>query len=130
MASKKLETLSACEWKLMRLVWEFKECDSRLACQRAKEEYEWADSTTKTFLRRLVKKGYLHAKRVGTCFLYKPARSSFEPLRQAVDNLLAYAKEETVAPLVAHIVKKSKLSRQEIHDLRALLDQCEPADKD
>ena len=129
MTAKKLEPLSEGEWKLMRIVWRFDECDARRVCQQAKKDYEWAVSTTKTFLRRLVNKGYLNAKRVGNSFLYQPARSSFDPLRLAVDNLLGYAMDETVAPLLIHIVNKRKLSRKDLAELRSLLDEHDPDKK-
>lgn len=121
---KERESLSGGEWKVMSIVWDFQECDARQVCQQAQKEYDWAESTTKTFLRRVVNKGYLKAKRVGNSFLYTPIRSSFEPLRLAVDNLLRYAKDETIAPLLTHIVKKRKLSREDLAELRAFLDQC------
>ncbi|MFB3789190.1 MAG: BlaI/MecI/CopY family transcriptional regulator [bacterium] len=126
MPAPKLEPLSEGEWKVMRIVWERKACDARDVYQQARKDYGWAASTAKTFLRRLVQKGYLETTRIGNSFLYRPIHSSFEPLRLVVDNLLAYAMDETVAPLLAYIVKKNKLSSQDLAELRALLDECDP----
>ncbi len=123
MPKQQLEPLSEGEWKVMRIVWEKGKCDARDVYQQAEKDYGWAMSTSKTFLRRAVKKGYLQTTRVGNSFLYRPTHSSFEPLRLAVDNLLGYAMNETVGPLVAYLVKKSKLSDEDVEELRALIEQ-------
>jgi BlaI family transcriptional regulator, penicillinase repressor len=122
MLSKKYERLSEGEWKVMRIVWESKECDTRHVYQQAQKEYGWSISTSKTFLRRLVDKGYLQTTRVGNSFLYRPAKNSFEALQVAVDNLLSYAMDETVGPLLAYLVKKRKLSNDDVAELRSLLE--------
>ncbi len=123
MSKKKLEPLSEGEWKIMRIVWSLEESDARQIYLQAQKDYSWAISTTKTFLRRLVDKEYLRTTRVGNSFLYRPAQTSFEPLRLAVDNLLSYAMDETVGPLLAYIVKARKLSENDLNELRSLLDE-------
>ena len=119
------DPLSPGEWRIMRIVWRLKECAARDVYTEAGEEHGWSVSTVKTMLRRLVEKGYLKAKPVGNSFLYRPAKSAIASLTKAADTLLENALEGTTGPLLAHMVKKSELSNEEVQELRALLDQHE-----
>ena len=85
----------------------------------------WAASTVKTILRRLVEKGFLTYTQVGNSYLYRPARQPLKSLLSAADSLLANALDGTVGPLLAYMVKRSKLSPEELSQLRELLEQAE-----
>jgi predicted transcriptional regulator len=122
MVRKSDETLSAAEWKVMRLIWQRKSCSAREVYEQASADYGWAPTTTKTLLARLVEKGYLHARQVGNSNLYRPTQPAIKTLTAAADRLLSHAVEGTVGPLVAHLVKKHKLSDKELAELRAILD--------
>lgn len=107
----------------MNIVWRRKRCAARDVCEDARREHGWSASTAKTLLRRLVEKGYLQTTQVGNSFLYRPARPALSALRRAADTLLQNAVDGTVGPLLAHMVKCSRLSPDEVIELRALLDR-------
>ncbi|HUW82429.1 MAG TPA: BlaI/MecI/CopY family transcriptional regulator [Phycisphaerae bacterium] len=123
MSRRQPETLSPAEWKVMRIVWQHGSCAARDVYEEAGRLHGWAVSTVKTMLRRLVAKGYLRTTRVGNSFLYRPARPALRPLLAAADDLLANAVEGTTGPLLVHMVKRSRLSAEDLAKLRALLDQ-------
>lgn len=122
MPGDRAEPLTAAEWKVMNVVWRRKRCAAREVCEEARSEHGWAPSTVKTLLRRLVEKGYLQTTQIGNSFLYRPTRPALQALRHAADALLHNALEGTVGPLLAHMVKRSQLSADELAELRALLD--------
>ena len=113
------------EWKIMRIIWRNKACAARDVYQEAGEKHEWSVSTVKTLLRRLVEKGYLTTTQVGNSFLYRPAFSAVKLMIRAADGLLENAMEGTVGPLIAHMVRRSELSREEIRELKLLIERCE-----
>ena len=117
------DPLTAAEWKVMKIVWRRKSCAARDAYEEAGQLYGWAPTTTKTLLRRLVDKGYLGATQVGTSYLYKPARPAWDSLAGAADNLLNNTLEGLDGRLLAYMVKKSRLTPDDLTQLRALLDQ-------
>jgi BlaI family penicillinase repressor len=117
--------LSAAEWKVMKIVWQLKSAAARDVYELAGREYGWAASTVKTILRRLVEKGFLAYTQVGNSYLYRPARQPLKSLLSAADSLLANALDGTVGPLLAYMVKRSKLSPEELSQLRELLEQAE-----
>lgn len=120
MKSKKL---SPAEWKVMQIIWEKEWCDSRHVYEVTGKKHGWAISTAKTVLRRLVDKGYVKTTRIGNSYLYQPAQSILQPLFLAADDLMRYAKEGTIAPLLAYMVKKSNLNEKDIAELQAMLDE-------
>jgi predicted transcriptional regulator len=126
MSSRNREPLSRSEWKIMKIAWELKSCAARDVYRAAGNAHGWAPSTVKTILRRLVEKGYLKTTQVGNSFLYQPTQPALRSLFHAADDLLGRALEGTVAPLRAYMVKKSDLSREDIAELRYLLDKYEP----
>lgn len=111
------------EWKVLRIVSERGSCAARDVVEDGAEQFGWSPSTVKTLLRRLVDKRLLRTKRVGNSFLYRPSRSAAKSLTRAADALLDRAAEGTVAPLLAYMVQRSRLSPDEVADLRALLDE-------
>lgn len=116
------ESLTPAEWKVMNIIWRRKRCAARDVCAEANREHGWAPSTVKTLLRRLVEKNYLQTTQIGNSFLYRPTRPALQALRRAADALLQNALEGTVGPLLAHMVKRSQLSPDELAELRALLE--------
>ena len=84
---------------------------------------DWSPETVKTLLRRLVVKGYVKTQRVGSSFLYLPNKPAATVLKNAGETLIGYAIDGTVAPLMAHIIKCGKLTRDELQSLRDLLNE-------
>ena len=126
MPSHNLEPLSRSEWKVMAIIWEKKACAARDVYLDAGKKHGWAPSTVKTMFRRLVEKGYLKTTQIGNSFLYEPTRPALKPLLRSADELLARAIDGTVGPLLAYMVKRSQLTREDIEDLRLLLDDSDP----
>ncbi len=117
------DPLTPAEWKVMKIVWSRKACASRDVCAEAGRAHGWAPSTVKTMLRRLVEKGHLGTKQVGNSFLYTPTRPPLKALLGAADSLLENVLEGMTAPLLAHMVKKSKLTPEELARLRSMLEE-------
>ncbi len=122
MARQKPESLTPAEWKIMKIAWQLGRCAARDVYHEAGDLHAMAISTVKTHLRRLVEKGFLTTSQVGNSFLYRPARTAQVSLRAAADRLLENTLEGTTGPLLAYMLKKSKMSREELDDLRDLLD--------
>lgn len=117
------ESLTVAEWKVMKIVWRLKSCAARDVYEEAGGAFGWAPSTTKTMLRRLVDKGHLTATPVGTSYLYRPSRPAWPSIAGAADTLLDNTVEGLDGKLLAYMVQRSKLSRDDLAQLRALIDQ-------
>src|SRR4051794_208510 len=117
------ESLTTAEWKVMKIVWRRKSCAAREVYEEAGRSHGWAPSTTQTLLRRLVEKGPLTATPVGSSHLYRPARPAWQSLAGAADTLLDNTLEGMGGRLLAYMVKKSRLTPDDMAQLRALLDE-------
>lgn len=119
-------TLTPAEWKIMKIIWQQGQGAARDVYRVAGKKYGWAPSTVKTILRRLVEKEHLKTSQIGNSFLYRPARPVLKSLCGAADVLLDHALDGTVGPLLAYMVKKSRLSPEELHELRGLIEELAP----
>ncbi|MEO0479022.1 MAG: BlaI/MecI/CopY family transcriptional regulator [Planctomycetota bacterium] len=117
------ERPTAAEWKALKIVFELGSCAARDVAEQAEAAHGWSQSTVKTLLRRLVDKGHLKTRRVGTSFLYRPSRSIHRALRDSADQLLEQATDGAMGPLLQYLVRQSPLSRDELDELQALIDQ-------
>lgn len=122
MAPDKLDPPTAAEWKILKVVFERGSCGAREVVEDAERQHGWSPSTVKTLLRRLVDKGHLRTRRVGSSFLYRPSRSVHRALRESADQLLDQAVDGAMGPLLQYLVRKSRLSADELDELRALIE--------
>lgn len=114
---------SASEWKVLRHVWEHGPCTSREVCDALADAEGWADSTIKTLVRRLVGKGHLSARTTSSgARSYTAKRSSKRALFDAGEELLDRARGDAVAPLLAHLVRRSTLTSDDLADLKRLVE--------
>ena len=65
---------------------------------------------------------------MGTSYLYRPARPAWQSLAGAADTLLENTLEGLDGKLLAYMVKKSRLTPDDLAQLRAILDEHTSAD--
>ena len=117
-----LAALSPAEMKVMKIAWKLRRAAARDVVAAARE-HGWKPSTVKTLLKRLVDKGHLEVTAVGNSFLYEPAAAARPALERAVDSLFEQVHDEMTAPLLLRLVKRSRLTDEELAELRALVDE-------
>jgi BlaI family penicillinase repressor len=118
-------SISDAEWQVMNVVWEGQPLTAQEIVAKLAQESEWAPPTIKTMLHRLVKKQVLTYESQGNRYVYRSFVRRSECIRQASRSFLARVFEGDPAPLVAHFLRSSKLSAQEIAELRKILDEQE-----
>lgn len=85
----------------------------------------WEDSTVRTLLGRLVKKGALATEKDGRRYLYRPLLARDDYVEAESQNLLDRLFEGRVGPLFTHFSERQKLSADDIAELRRLIDEFE-----
>ena len=128
MVDNEPKELSAAEWKIMKIVWQLKSCSAREVHEIAEQKHGMALTTVKTLMRRLMAKGHLMIREVGNSYLYFPLSSMLDTICEAADELLDDTTHETPASLVAHMVKKGKLSGKDIRELYKIIQKHEKDD--
>jgi len=119
-------SISDAEWQVMNVVWEGQPLTSQeIVAQLADHQADWAAATIKTMLHRLVKKEVLTFEKQGNRYVYRSRVRRADCVKQASRSFLQRVFESEPAPLLAHFMKNTKLSAEEIADLRYILDKKE-----
>ncbi|MFO1031266.1 MAG: BlaI/MecI/CopY family transcriptional regulator [Planctomycetota bacterium] len=130
MTPKPSDQPTTAEWHILKAVFQRGTCGAREVIEHAARVHGWSASTVKTLLGRLVEKGHLRTRRVGTSFLYRPSRSIHVALRDSADQLLDQVVPGALGPLIQYMVGKSRLSTDELAELKVFLDaQRAPGDR-
>jgi len=114
--------LSDAEWIVMNTIWESQPTEASDVIAAVGSANDWSDATVKTMLHRLVKKGALAAEQIGKKYSYTPAVRRSDCVRRASRSFLDRVFGGDAAPALLHLVKTSKLSEDELAQLRELLD--------
>lgn len=86
-------------------------------------EQDWQEATVKTLLNRLLKKGAVRAGKDGRRYLYSPVLRRDQWLTTESVGLVDRLFGGRIAPLVAHFGKQNKLSKQDVEELRQLIEE-------
>lgn len=130
MTPRPLDPPTPAEWKILKAVFERGACGAREVIEDAEHSHGWSASTVKTLLRRLVEKGHLRTRRVGSAFLYRPSRTIHRALRDSADQLLDQVVPGALGPLIQYMVGKTGMSTGELDELKAFLDEHRAAEED
>jgi BlaI family transcriptional regulator, penicillinase repressor len=119
------ESISEAESAVLTVLWDrgaasAEDVTAVLALPRG-----WQDSTVKTLLGRLLKKGAVRAEKDGRRFIYSPTLAREEWLSQESESLLNRLYGGRVAPLVAHFSRHRKLSKRDIRELKRLIEELD-----
>ena len=93
------------------------------AIQELRGDRGWAYETVKTLVRRMVGKGWLNARRVGSSFLYSPAVERSKAVRQALQEFSSRVLDGMLSPVVAYFSEEEALSEEDLNELERLLEQ-------
>ena len=106
------------EWELMNVLWE----GPRTALEIA-EALDRHPKTVKTLLGRLVRKGVLRFREEGNRYVYSPAIPRQRYVREESASFIERVFGGETTPALVHFVRSTKLTAEEIAELRRLLDE-------
>lgn len=113
--------ISGAESLVMEALWRRSPLTAEDVIADVGADQDWSETTVKTLLARLVKKGAASAERDGRRYLYAPiiARTEYvqDESRLLVDKLF----DGKLAPLVSHFVETKQLSADDIAELKRLV---------
>lgn len=117
-------SISESEWQVMKIIW----CDPPQTLPEILDKLRssgWSKTTIQTYLARLVKKGALTTVRQGKGYLYYPAVSEKECQMAESRDFLQKVYDGSLAKMVTGFVKSGDLSREELDELKRLIDEQE-----
>lgn len=118
--------ISDSEWEVMRVLWAH---ESPMTAQEVIDclapSKKWSPRTVKTLLNRLLKKNAVTYETKGKMYCYYPAVSEEECYRMERRTFLQRLYNGALAPMMVHFLKDEKLTKEEIEQLRRILDEKE-----
>jgi BlaI family transcriptional regulator, penicillinase repressor len=119
------EPISEAESAVLAVLWEKGSAAAEDVVAALAGPRDWQESTVKTLLGRLLRKGAVRARKDGRRFIYSPALTREEWLSRESESLLNRLYGGRVAPLVAHFSRHRKLSKRDIRELKRLIEDMD-----
>lgn len=117
-----MKKLSDSELEIMVRLWEAGKPLSFDEIYQALDEHQWTASTIRTFLRRIIVKGYIKSEPNGRIKLYSPNVSRDYINRQS-QNIINRLYDDSVQNFIAGLYQNNALSKQDLQELKAYLEE-------
>jgi predicted transcriptional regulator len=113
--------LSDAEWQIMNALWKRYPATARDLSEYLPKDTNWAYTTIKTMLTRLVAKKVISERKRGNTSVYEPLISKTKARSKAVLSLINQAFDGTVGPLMHFLLEEKKLTKKQRQELIELL---------
>ncbi|MFZ5989494.1 MAG: BlaI/MecI/CopY family transcriptional regulator [Bacillota bacterium] len=111
------------EWKVMEVLWDNSPISARELVDIMKDMEGWNKNTTYTVITRLIQKGV--ASREEPSFICRPLVSRDQVCLSETRSFLQKVYDGSVKMLVTGFLSKEKLSREDIEELKKLIESNE-----
>lgn len=116
--------ISESEWLVMETLWDSSPQTAAEVAQRLEADTGWAENTVRTLLTRLVRKGALKiGKATSGTRTFRPAVSREVCVKAESESFVQRIFRGAAKPLITHFAQNSRLSRQEVAELKRILDE-------
>lgn len=122
-----MNAISKAEFEVLNALWTSYPASANDIIERLNQSKEWHEKTIKSLLSRLVKKRAIDFDKAQRSYLYFPLIKKADYLAAESTNLISRLFGGRVAPLVAGFANTENLSREDIDDLKTLIEQWEKA---
>jgi BlaI family transcriptional regulator, penicillinase repressor len=122
---KTTSTLTPLELTIMKVVWRLEKATVRDVYEALRQKREIAYTTVMTMMRILEDKGYLQKERIDRAYEYRPTRPRQQVLGVMVRDFLDRVFDGAAAPLLVHLARDSRLSREEKEKIRRLAEEID-----
>lgn len=117
-------TLTDLQLAVMNALWKLgKGGVSDVAAALAEEGRELAPTTVATLLQRLVKQGWVAARKDGRQFIYRAKVKQADAANSALRRLLQTFFAGRVSALTAQLLEAEELSQEELDEMRKVLEK-------
>jgi BlaI family penicillinase repressor len=113
--------ISEAEWVVMEVIWRRHPVTALEVVQQLTAHKQWQDQTIRTMLRRLIRKKALTYRAEGNVYYYAPAVTREQCVQGESRSFLQRVFGGAAQPLLVKLVQETKLSREEIAELKRIL---------
>lgn len=124
----KIEELPITELTIMKIIWDA-DRPMQLAdiYAQTKDVYnkKWQYQTVSTYIRSLVRRGFLHMKQAGRAYDYTPAISEEAYLESIMGYMADFWGKKSLRCLASNLRENEQLTDEEIREIEEILDESE-----
>jgi BlaI family transcriptional regulator, penicillinase repressor len=118
-------TLTPQELAIMKVVWRLEKATVRDVYETLRENRDIAYTTVMTMMKILEEKGYLKKTRVDRAYEYRPSKPRHQVIGAMVRDFLDRVFDGAAAPLLVHLAKDRRLSKDDREMIRKLTEEIE-----
>ena len=115
--------ISDAEWLVMQTVWGRSPITAAEVIEALAPATTWKPKTTMTLLNRLVKKGVLGFEKKGRAYHYHPLVEQDECVKAENRSFLQRVYGGALKPMLADFLEEADLSKEDIEELKQMLDE-------
>jgi BlaI family penicillinase repressor len=113
------------EWVIMKVVWKNEPCAAGTVQEALKKTKDWAYSTVKTTMDRMVVKGFLEITKIRNLQLFNSKISEAEAKKGEFRKMLKRAFDGALTPMMQFLIEQEDLSKDDLSNLRKLISKAE-----
>ena len=117
--------LSENEWYIMQVLWEKSSASLREICDALKESKGWTKHAISSFLKRMQEKGAISVDESGKVKNYVAVWNKEETILEETQSIMERVYKGDLLLMVSNAVKEQKLTKEEIEELKNMLDRIE-----
>ena len=117
--------LSENEWYIMQVLWEKSSASLRDICDALKESKGWTKHAISSFLKRMQEKGAISVDETGKVKNYIAVWNKDETILEETQSIMERVYKGDLLLMVSNAVKEQKLTKEEIEELKSMLDRME-----
>ena len=117
--------LSENEWYIMQGLWEKSSASLREICDALKESKGWTKHAISSFLKRMQEKGAISIDESGKVKNYVAVWNKEETISEETQSIMERVYKGDLLLMVSNAVKEQKLTKEEIEELKNMLDRME-----
>lgn len=117
--------LTEAEWAIMKIVWENEPCAAGTVQEALEKSKDWAYSTVKTTMDRMVSKGLLEITKIRNLQLFSSKVSEEDAKKGEFRKMLKRAFDGALTPMMQFLIEQEGLSKDELSQLRQFVDKAQ-----
>jgi BlaI family penicillinase repressor len=123
MSGKLLDDLGQLQRAVIEVVWELGEASVHQVRKELAPKKKLAYTTVLTAMQKLEKAGWLRHRTVGKIYIYSPTRTKEQAGEKSVRKFLERMFDGDALLMFQHLMRQSKLTEEELGELRKMIDE-------
>jgi BlaI family transcriptional regulator, penicillinase repressor len=111
------------EWLIMKVLWEESPLTTTKIIQVLSETINWSPKTIHSLISRLVKKEAIGINKESSQYRYYPLVDKADCVMEETRSFVQKVYDGSLKLMIANFIKDEKMSRNEIEELKRILDE-------